>query len=123
MKPHEFYKLTIQEQGDVWPTLSPSDQSMIRSARPAQRYAALLNQKSDKQRLVYIILALVLGGLGVHNFYAGRSVAGILQLVLFLLSILSFFLGFGIFILALVYILVIVEICTVTQDGEDLKMT
>ena len=123
MKPHEFYKLTIQEQGDVWPTLSPSDQSMIRSARHAQRYAALLNQKSDKQRLVYIILALVLGGLGVHNFYAGRSVAGILQLVLFLLSILSFFLGFGIFILALVYILVIVEICTVTQDGEDLKMT
>ena len=123
MKPHEFNKLTLQEQADAWPTLSTSEQTLIRSVRPSHRYAAILNQKSDKQRLAYIILALFLGGLGVHNFYAGRSTAGVLQLVLFLLSVLSFFLGAGVFMLALVYILVIVEICTVTKDGDDLKMT
>lgn len=35
-----------------------------------------------KQRLVYILLGIVLGGLGVHNFYAGYYKEGLIQLAL-----------------------------------------
>ena len=37
---------------------------------------------SDKSRFVYIMLALFFGGVGFHNFYAGRSGRGFLQLLL-----------------------------------------
>lgn len=41
---------------------------------------------SSKSRTVYILLALFLGGLGIHNFYVGRFVEGILQLLLTVLT-------------------------------------
>ncbi len=67
-----------------------------------------------KSRLVYILLALFLGCLGVHNFYAGYTGKGVAQLLLTLLSVgfLSFF----------VFIWVIVEICTVTKDANGVPM-
>jgi hypothetical protein len=34
-----------------------------------------------RTRLVYILLAIFLGGLGVHNFYAGRWTIGLAQLI------------------------------------------
>ena len=37
---------------------------------------------SDKSRLTYIIIALFLGAWGIHNFYAGHSGRGIIQLIL-----------------------------------------
>ena len=38
-----------------------------------------------KSRLVYIILAIFLGGFGVHNFYAGYTKNAVIQLLLTLL--------------------------------------
>lgn len=35
-----------------------------------------------KSRLIYILLALFLGSLGIHNFYAGYTKHGIIKLVL-----------------------------------------
>ena len=35
-----------------------------------------------KSRLIYILLALFLGGFGVHNFYAGYTGKGVAQLLL-----------------------------------------
>ena len=37
---------------------------------------------SDKKRLTYQLLALFLGGLGVHNFYAGRKGIAVIQLLI-----------------------------------------
>lgn len=37
---------------------------------------------SDKSRLTYILIALFLGPWGIHNFYAGHSGRGIIQLIL-----------------------------------------
>lgn len=37
---------------------------------------------SDKSRLTYIIIALFLGAWGIHNFYAGYTGRGIVQLLL-----------------------------------------
>ncbi len=39
-------------------------------------------EKSNKSRLILVLLTLFLGGIGVHRFYAGKLGTGILQLLL-----------------------------------------
>lgn len=70
---------------------------------------------TPKSRLAYILLGLFLGGLGVHNFYAGYNGKGIAQL---LMSILSF----GV-LMPVVCIWVIVEIITVTKDVKGIPFS
>ncbi len=72
-----------------------------------------MNQKS---RLAYILLGLFLGGLGIHNFYAGYIGRGIAQIILMVLG----FVTFGLTTLALM-IWIIVEFCTVKQDAKGIK--
>jgi TM2 domain-containing membrane protein YozV len=74
------------------------------------------SEKSDKTRTVYIVLGIFLGGLGIHNFYAGRTGAAITQLLLTLFSWVLLFIP-----LLAVWIWVLVEICTVTKDGKGKK--
>ena len=38
-------------------------------------------EKSEKKFVAALILSILLGGLGVHRFYAGRIVTGILMLL------------------------------------------
>lgn len=63
----------------------------------------------DKQRIVYILLAIFLGSFGVHNFYAGYTKKAIIQLVITVATC-----GFGSIIS---WIWAIVDICTVTVDS------
>ena len=65
-----------------------------------------------KNRIVYIVLAIFLGELGVHNFYAGYVGRGIAQL---LISILSFGLLFWIS-----WIWAIIEVCVTSHDGRGI---
>ena len=65
-----------------------------------------------KSRLIYILLALFLGGFGVHNFYAGYTGKGVAQLLL------TIPFGILIFPLLIVLIWVIVDIVTVTKDAS-----
>ena len=65
-----------------------------------------------RQRFVYIILALFLGGFGVHNFYAGRIKFGVIQLIMGITIMLAF----------VSWIWAIVEICVVTKDGDGNPM-
>ena len=67
---------------------------------------------SDKSRVAYILLGLFLGGLGIHNFYAGRVGCGIAQL---LITLILGWIGVGLVITGL---WVLIEICTVTTDGN-----
>ncbi len=70
-----------------------------------------------KQRIVYILLGLFLGYLGIHNFYAGYAGRAIAQLLITLL------IGWlGVPLLA-VWIWVIIEICTVTHDANGVPFT
>lgn len=67
-------------------------------------------QSTPKSRVAYIILALLLGSLGIHNFYAGYTGKGIAQLCITLIS-------FG--ILGIISaIRALVEAITVTQDAS-----
>ncbi len=65
---------------------------------------------APKSRLAYILLALFLGTLGIHNFYAGYTGKGVAQLLITLLS-----LG----ILSLIsWIWAIIDICVVSKDAK-----
>jgi TM2 domain-containing membrane protein YozV len=68
-------------------------------------------------RMAYVLLGLFLGGLGIHNFVAGRKGAGIAQLLITLVT------GWLIVPLALVGVWVLIEICTVTTDGNGMRMS
>ena len=62
-----------------------------------------------KSRTAFILLGVFLGGLGVHNFYAGYSGRGIAQLLITVLSC-----GFGALVSA---VWAIIEVCTVQVDA------
>ena len=72
--------------------------------------------RSAKSRGVFIILGLLLGGLGLHNFYAGYYKKGAAQLIITLT------LGWVVVGLVITGIWALVEICTVTQDARGNPM-
>ena len=71
------------------------------------------NNSSAKDRVAYVLLAVFLGGIGIHNFYAGFTNRAIIQLLVSILScgILWFFM----------WIWAIIEACTVTQDANGVR--
>lgn len=79
--------------------------------------AQALAGKGNKSRLSYILLGVFLGGLGIHNFYAGYVGRGIAQLLLTLIT------GWLLFPLIAIGVWVIVEVCTVKKDAKGLLMT
>ena len=83
--------------------LPPPPLPNTRSANPA------------KDRVAYVLLAVFLGHLGIHNFYAGHKKNAVIQLIITLVTC-----GFG---AIATWIWAIVEACTVTQDadGVDFK--
>lgn len=64
-----------------------------------------------KSRLIYILLALFLGMLGIHNLYAGRTGAGLTQLLMML------FTSWLLFPILIVFVWVLIDIIAVTTDG------
>ncbi len=79
--------------------------------------AAQPQPSSVKSRVIYILLALFLGCLGIHNFYAGYNGRGIAQLLITLL------LGWLVFPYVAVVIWNIIEICIVTADSEGKRFS
>ena len=69
---------------------------------------------TPRKRSTYILLAVFFGGLGIHNFYAGYSGRGIAQLLILI------FTGWLIIPAVAVFIWVLVEICSVTRDADNI---
>ena len=69
-----------------------------------------------KSRLTYVLLALFLGCLGIHNFYAGYTEKAILQLLVTLL------LGWLLFPLIAVAMWSIAEAIVVETDASGAMM-
>jgi TM2 domain-containing membrane protein YozV len=78
--------------------------------------SAPLMVTASKSRGVFIILGILLGLLGIHNFYAGYYGKGAVQLIVTLL------LGWVIIGIFITGIWVIVELITVTQDANGNAM-
>lgn len=65
----------------------------------------------QKKRINYILFGIFLGGLGIHNFYAGYHGRGLVQLLLSILLWWTFVCPIA------VGIWVIIELFTVTKDA------
>ena len=63
-----------------------------------------------KSRVTYVILGLLLGGLGIHNFYSGHIGKGIAKIVLTAFGITAVISG----------IWALIEICTVKADAKGI---
>jgi TM2 domain-containing membrane protein YozV len=70
-----------------------------------------------RNRMVFAFLAIVLGFLGLHNFYARQWLTGLLQL---LLSIATSLMGFGIIAS---WLWAMIEALVVRKDGSGAEMT
>lgn len=82
----------------------------------------------QKSRVAYVLLGLFLGGLGIHNFYAGRKKPARIQLALYIFGLITCIQGamhnagyalVGQLMMLVVGIWVLVEVCTVKKDGQD----
>jgi|HubBroStandDraft_6_1064221.scaffolds.fasta_scaffold525181_2 TM2 domain-containing membrane protein YozV len=62
-----------------------------------------------KTRLAAYLLWFFLGGIGIHNFYLGRTTTGIVQLVMFIVGWCTFPIVIGIPILLVLYTWVLVD--------------
>lgn len=85
--------------------------------RRRRRYA-----DPPRSRLAYILLAVFLGHLGVHNFYAGRPGPGVAQLVVFLASFPLMLVFIGCLTVFIPGIWAIVDVVTVDRDGDGRRM-
>ena len=70
-----------------------------------------------RRRMVFALLAILLGFLGVHNFYARHWMTGVIQL---LVSLVSTLIGFGIFA---PWLWAMAEAVSIRKDGYELEMT
>ena len=92
-------------------------QQKLVKVRPARQIQVVAEAPGEsKSRVAYIVLALFLGGLGIHNFYAGRTGSGVCQLLLTVL------LGWLVIPWLVVVVWNLVEICVVTTDGNGRRM-
>ena len=80
---------------------------------------ANVNSERRINKWIYILLALCLGGLGLHNFYAGKTVLGIIWLVLFALGFFLSFIGIGVILIVMLWIVAIVQAIIALCKSSD----
>ena len=82
---------------------------------------------SQKSRLVLLLLALFLGQLGIHRFYAGKTGSGVAMLVLTIAGYATMILVIGFFALSVVWVWnlidVIMAVAGTFKDKEGKPIT
>ncbi len=106
---------TRQQQTYQNPSFPPMPQGVIYQQAPIVLQPVIIGP--SKSRVAYILLGLFLGGLGIHNFYAGYGGRGVAQLLL------NLFLFWTIIVPIAIAIWVIIEVITVDRDGYGNRMT
>ncbi len=96
------------------------------SAPAAPQYHSTPSQHhpAAKDRVAYVLLAIFLGELGIHNFYAGYTNRAVIQLVACIVGIPIIAImtcGIGLVLYAALWIWNIIEACTVTQDANGVR--
>ena len=74
------------------------------------------NLLNKKKQSTFLWLALFLGGLGIHNFYVGQTIRGVVKLLLAVLNMAFPLLAMG------VWLWVVIEMCITkkTASGDSL---
>jgi len=79
-----------------------------------------INTGNEKNLIITLLLWFFLGyGIGAHNFYLGRKGIGITQVILFITSWLTFFLGIGLIIFGILGIWWLVDIIYVFKLSNN----
>lgn len=78
-----------------------------------------MENKETRSRAVALILLALLGVLGIHNFYLGRRDTAIAELVLFIVSVLTFWfmLGFVTYFVLLIMLAVDLYYLLTSKDA------
>ena len=128
-------KVVFCKEGDAeWRPLSTilGELEPLPAAAATPSPAVILTRQS-KSRGIYIILGILLGLFGIHNFYAGyygRGAAQLIITILFGFSAMSMSsqdadagAGMMVMVFLIVGIWVLIELVSVTKDAEGQKMT
>lgn len=83
--------------------------------RPPQQVDYYQTDK-PKTRVIFVLLGIFLGIFGAHNFYAGYTKKGALQLVTTVLT--GLYAEIAAWLWAVVWVWAIVEICVINQDAD-----
>jgi TM2 domain-containing membrane protein YozV len=103
---------------NVYNPTAPVQQVHIHHAAPPQAYAVpTAYAASGKSKVAFILLGIFLGQLGIHNFYAGYTNKGLIQLLLSLLLCWTFIVP------TIIWIWAIVEVCTIGVDAQGAPFT
>lgn len=114
----------------AWQQIAPSNQfrslhnstemssplASIQQYAPAPVWVQPVFVRPAKSRVGFVLLGLFLGGLGIHNFYAGYTGKAITQLLLnlFLFWTLVVPIGVGLWVL--------IEVITINHDANGVRM-
>lgn len=74
--------------------------------------------RAPRSRGMYIILGVLLGCLGIHNFYAGYYGRGAAQLIITIALGWFFYVG-----LIITGVWALIEVCTVKEDADGVALT
>lgn len=80
-----------------------------------------VRQVGKRSRVTFIILAIFFGGFGVHNFYAGYTTKGGIQLAIWMFSWPLMIIAIGAITIWIPWVWAIVEAIIITQDAEGNK--
>ncbi|MBE6358117.1 MAG: NINE protein [Lentisphaerae bacterium] len=105
-------RIVTEMKNESKPAVNIVSGSGVNIVPAGNNFSSAAGAVAPKQRITYILLGIFLGGLGIHNFYAGYSGRGVAQLLISLLV------GWLVLPLVAVWIWVIIEVCTVDKDAE-----
>ena len=83
--------------------------------------AANSGEISSRHRYIYVLLAVFLGGLGVHNFYAGYTGKAMTQLITCIVGIVASMVFIGFIVIFCLGVWVLIDAITVTADANGKK--
>ncbi|MBQ0960343.1 TM2 domain-containing protein [Ideonella sp. 4Y11] len=109
-----------------------ADATPVEGGVQAQRTPAQVNYpptvKISKSRGAYIILGILFGYIGFHNFYSGHNLRGAVKFGVFILTFAldastRFYTGFSIVAMVIFALWSLIEIVTVKNDAAGYSMS
>ena len=103
----------------------PQSQSQFQQQTIPPDPETLIPQKHRVNKIVYFLLAFFFGAMGIHKFYAGHILTGIVFLALFFVGFLfTFVFGLGFLIITPLELIAVIQgiICLCKTTGPDGKV-
>ena len=111
----------VPQQQQIPPQPQPQFQQQTIPPDPE----TLIPQKHRVNKIVYFLLAFFFGAMGIHKFYAGHILTGIVFLALFFVGFLfTFVFGLGFLIITPLELIAVIQgiICLCKTTGPDGKV-